>query len=178
MYALRWVENVGQVSLCFSLPSVPLPGYIPVLRSCIRQKLFIEIVDLAIKLNMVLPPWHEVTTSSCLTHWKFSWFVIYELLFVFSFWLLPWQIYTNMDFLYAGLVSVISPVSHGIYLASLASLLLFLGAWRLLRFWIIPWLYPDDPEEFPYWVPFIGKLWFPQCKHWWRIISGNCVSRI
>ncbi|KAI0859747.1 cytochrome P450 [Xylaria cubensis] len=30
--------------------------------------------------------------------------------------------------------------------------------WRLWRFTISPLLYPDDPRELPYWVPFLGHL--------------------
>ncbi|KAI2469099.1 cytochrome P450 [Annulohypoxylon bovei var. microspora] len=30
--------------------------------------------------------------------------------------------------------------------------------WRVWRFTITPFLYPDDPKELPYWVPFLGHL--------------------
>ncbi|KAL8851305.1 MAG: hypothetical protein Q9221_003750 [Calogaya cf. arnoldii] len=39
--------------------------------------------------------------------------------------------------------------------------LLFLGlllSWRLWRFTITPWLYPNDPKELPYWIPILGHL--------------------
>lgn len=29
----------------------------------------------------------------------------------------------------------------------------FLLLWRLWRFTITPWLYPNDPKELPYWIP-------------------------
>ncbi|KID94729.1 Cytochrome P450, partial [Metarhizium majus ARSEF 297] len=28
--------------------------------------------------------------------------------------------------------------------------------WRLWRFTVLPWLYPDLPKEFPYWIPVFG----------------------
>ncbi|QLI73895.1 uncharacterized protein G6M90_00g105150 [Metarhizium brunneum] len=28
--------------------------------------------------------------------------------------------------------------------------------WRLWRFTVLPWLYPDLPKEFPYWIPVLG----------------------
>lgn len=38
---------------------------------------------------------------------------------------------------------------------SIAALLLLavLLSWRLWRFTITPWLYPNDPKELPYWIP-------------------------
>lgn len=38
--------------------------------------------------------------------------------------------------------------------------------WRLWRFTIIPWMYPDDPEELPYWIPskyFDTVIFFLSC---------------
>lgn len=37
----------------------------------------------------------------------------------------------------------------GALLCLLSSLLL----WRICRFTILPWLSPNEPREFPYWVP-------------------------
>ncbi|KAJ8124791.1 hypothetical protein O1611_g8848 [Lasiodiplodia mahajangana] len=42
----------------------------------------------------------------------------------------------------------------GLMLLPLAMLLL----WRSWRFTIIPLLYPNDPKELPYWIPFLGHL--------------------
>ncbi|KAI0965081.1 putative cytochrome p450 [Xylaria arbuscula] len=38
----------------------------------------------------------------------------------------------------------------------LVSLLAALIAWRIWRFSILPFLHPDQPKEFPYWIPFLG----------------------
>ena len=33
------------------------------------------------------------------------------------------------------------------------SAILALLSWRIWKFTIIPWVYPDDPKEIPYWIP-------------------------
>ncbi len=53
--------------------------------------------------------------------------------------------------------AVVALVVNDAYLASLTTVLLALGVWRFYTFTILPWLYPTDPEEYPYWVPFIGE---------------------
>ncbi|KAI4222480.1 MAG: hypothetical protein LQ349_007621 [Xanthoria aureola] len=35
---------------------------------------------------------------------------------------------------------------------------LSLLAWRCARFTVLPILYPDDPQEYPYWIPVLGHL--------------------
>ena len=35
---------------------------------------------------------------------------------------------------------------------------LSLLAWRCVRFTVLPILYPDDPQEYPYWIPVLGHL--------------------
>ncbi|KAL7791987.1 cytochrome P450 [Trichoderma ceciliae] len=32
--------------------------------------------------------------------------------------------------------------------------------WRLWRFTVLPWMYPDDPKELPYWIPSHGQAFF------------------
>jgi hypothetical protein len=35
--------------------------------------------------------------------------------------------------------------------------LLILATWRFYTFTFLPWVYPKDPKEYPYWIPVIGK---------------------
>ncbi|KAI1148839.1 putative cytochrome p450 [Nemania diffusa] len=42
----------------------------------------------------------------------------------------------------------------------LVCLLVALVSWRLWRFSILPFLYPDQPKEFPYWIPCHGRSFF------------------
>jgi len=39
-----------------------------------------------------------------------------------------------------------------VILLAFAGLLL----WRLYRFTIVPYFYPNEPKEYPYWIPFVG----------------------
>lgn len=43
-------------------------------------------------------------------------------------------------------------------LALLAIVLIALLVWRIIRFTFLPWLFPKDPQEYPYWIPIIGEL--------------------
>jgi hypothetical protein len=60
-----------------------------------------------------------------------------------------------------------SGVSHALlaYVVELpltAHVALFLAlayiSWGLIRFTVIPMLCPDEPKEYPYWLPFFGHL--------------------
>lgn len=53
------------------------------------------------------------------------------------------------DSVVSAVSSVTSPLLSIILFLSLTILLL----WRLWTFTALPALYPDDPKEFPYWVP-------------------------
>ncbi|KAL2751871.1 hypothetical protein ACRALDRAFT_2114777 [Sodiomyces alcalophilus JCM 7366] len=57
---------------------------------------------------------------------------------------------------YAG--SAITFVTQDARLGIPILLLLSLLAWRVYTFTILPWLYPDDPKEYPYWIPGVGHL--------------------
>lgn len=65
---------------------------------------------------------------------------------------------------------------------TVASLLLgILLVWRLVKFVIIPQLYPNDPKELPYWVPgtlalHSGIIKGPLAKaNNWVISSGSWI---
>ncbi|KAI1418401.1 cytochrome P450 [Hypoxylon sp. FL1857] len=53
---------------------------------------------------------------------------------------------------------VVTTITHDPRLTCLAITLLSLSIWRLLIFTVIPYFYPKDPKEYPYWVPFVGHL--------------------
>lgn len=42
---------------------------------------------------------------------------------------------------------------HTIALSASVSAILLLLFWRLWKFSVFPFLYPNDPKEFPYWTP-------------------------
>ncbi|KAK3303784.1 uncharacterized protein B0T15DRAFT_284316 [Chaetomium strumarium] len=47
--------------------------------------------------------------------------------------------------------------AHSTLISITAAAVLALLLWRLWRFTITPALYPDDPKELPYWIPFLGE---------------------
>jgi hypothetical protein len=59
-----------------------------------------------------------------------------------------------METSYVG--TLIASLAHEPKLAWLVIAALSLAAWRLYRFTIYPVTHPNDPKEYPYWVPFIG----------------------
>ncbi|ROT37825.1 cytochrome P450 [Sodiomyces alkalinus F11] len=54
--------------------------------------------------------------------------------------------------------TVITLVAHDARLGLPLLALLSLLGWRLYTFTILPWLYPNDPKEYPYWIPGLGHL--------------------
>lgn len=52
-------------------------------------------------------------------------------------------------------INLVFRSSHFTFFAISALLLL---AWRLFAFTILPFLYPRDPKEYPYWIPIVGHL--------------------
>ena len=51
------------------------------------------------------------------------------------------------------ITSLGSPHTPQLLFIVLFLLLLVLLLWRLWAFTVVPALYPDDPKEFPYWMP-------------------------
>ncbi|PVI01874.1 hypothetical protein DM02DRAFT_654123 [Periconia macrospinosa] len=55
-------------------------------------------------------------------------------------------------------VSMVEAISSKPYLMAALAGFAMLLLWRLYRFTIVPLIYPNDPKEYPYWIPIIAHL--------------------
>jgi hypothetical protein len=77
-----------------------------------------------------------------------------------------WHIYISLDKMLEGMLKVLPFGSDGLQerpsslLVSAVVLTFLYVGWRLWRFTIFPFLYPEEPRQLPYLIPYVGAFIF------------------